>query len=510
MDPLLRFHQQWIKLNPTLRNIVERSIEKLPLDRIVAKFPQLRLRMEQEFASILSKVEIRPSSLQSYPSHKKLPPKGQTRAEVFSEMERMAAEELSCWRNGYASGAVYHGGDEHINFLDSVYSLFSQANPLHVDIWPSIAKFEGEVVAMVGKMLGSEACDDKVCGSITSGGTESILLAMKTYRDQARRERGITRPELVVPSTAHVAFDKACQYFGIKKVEIPVDAESRLDISTASRAINKNTVGIIGSAPNFPHGIVDPILELSRLAKERGCNLHVDCCLGGFILPWVKDRYQLDPFDFSLPGVTSISVDTHKYGYSSKGSSVVLYRSPELRHYQYYVAARWPGGLYASPTFAGSRSGALIAQCWATLVTTGVEGYRQAAEQIVSTAQKIRSEAQAISELEVIGDPLFVLAFRSHTINIFAVMEQMRQLGWSLNGLHRPDCFHLCVTLLHTQDGVADQFLSDLHSSVEQVVQAPLASNTRMAPIYGMASALPARGMVAELMKRYLDRVTEA
>ena len=294
------------------------------------------------------------------------------------------------WKDGFVSGAVYHGDPEHIEFLNKVYAINSQSNPLHADVWPSATKFEAEIVAMTANMLGGVGQD--ICGTVSSGGTESIMLAMKTYRDQARQEKGITRPEMVVPITAHAAFDKASQYFNIKTLHIPVDETFRADVNAARKAITRNTIVVVGSAPAFPHGTIDPIEELSELARERGIGFHTDACLGGFVLPWAeKLGYPVPPFDFRLPGVTSMSADTHKFGYAAKGTSVVLYRGKALRHYQYYTATDWPGGLYFSPTFAGSRPGALSAACWAAMVSIGAEGYMNATQKILVTAEAIKA-----------------------------------------------------------------------------------------------------------------------
>ena len=249
----------------------------------------------------------------------------------------------------------------------------SQSNPLHPDVWPSGAKFEAEIVAMTVGMLGDgqeaggedasgEDAGGEMVGTVTSGGTESILLAMKTYRDWARARHGIRRPEIVAPVTADAAFDKAAEYFDMPIVKVAVGADCRADVVAARKAITRRTAVVVGSAPSFSHGTIDPILDLSELARERGIGFHTDACLGGFVLPWAKKLgYPVPAFDFSLPGVTSISADTHKFGYAAKGTSVVLYRGQELRRFQYFVAADWPGGLYCTPTFAGSRPGALSA-----------------------------------------------------------------------------------------------------------------------------------------------------
>lgn len=439
------------------------------------------------------------------PTYRQLPPDGLPRDEILGQMRRMAEAEAARWREGFASGSVYNGDEEHIEFLNQVYAINSQSNPLHTDIWPSAVKYESEVVAMTAEMLGAGRTDDEICGTVTSGGTESILLAMKAYRDYARERKGITRPQMVVPSTAHAAFDKAAQYFGIDIVHVPVGPDFRADVAAMEAAITPDTIVLVGSAPPFPHGIIDPIEELSELARSRGIGFHTDACLGGFLLPWAeKLGYQVPPFDFRLPGVTSISADTHKYGYAAKGTSVVLYRGRELRHYQYFTATDWPGGLYCSPTFAGSRPGALTAACWAAMVSIGERGYMEAAKRILETAARIKEGIRQIPELRLIGDPLFVIAFESPEMDIYRVMDAMTERNWSLNGLQRPPALHLCVTLRHTRPGVAERFLADLRAAVAEVKANPRKEGGA-APIYGMANTLPDRGIIADLLRKYMD-----
>jgi len=354
-------------------------------------------------------------------------------------------------------------------------------------------------------LLGGSTGEDEICGTVTSGGTESILLAMKTYRDWAREKSGIMAPEMVLPSSAHAAFDKAAQYFGIKIVRVPVGTDFRADVAAMKEAITDNTVVVVGSAPSFPHGVIDPIEELSELARERGTGFHTDACLGGFLLPWAERLgYKVPPFDFRLPGVTSVSVDTHKYGYAPKGTSVILYRGWELRRFQYFKVTDWSGGLYVSPTIAGSRPGGLIAACWAAMVSMGESGYLEAARRILQAADEIKAGISSIAELHILGEPLWNIAFSSDTLDIYRVMDFMSGRGWSLNPLQRPPAVHICVTLRHAQAGVAERFIQDLRAAVEHVKKNPQQEGG-MAPIYGMAATIPDRKVVAELLDGYLD-----
>jgi glutamate/tyrosine decarboxylase-like PLP-dependent enzyme len=488
---------------PRLAAVAERYLKAVPL---------VRDRLAKETDSMLAGLE---GSLKPYRGQvsqfERLPEKGRPHEEVLRELTGLEQRERERWKSGQVSGAVYHGADEHIAFLNQVYALHSQSNPLHADLWPSATKFEAEVVAMTAHMLGAEVAnagrlpEEHVCGSLSSGGTESIMLAMKTYRDQARETKRITRPELVVPSSAHPAFDKAAHYFGIKLVRVPVAADYRADVAATRKALTRNTIVVVGSAPSFPHGVIDPIEELSELARKRRIGFHTDACLGGFVLPWARRLgYEVPPFDFRLPGVTSMSADTHKFGYAAKGTSVVLYRGTALRSHQYFTATEWPGGIYFSPTFSGSRPGALIAAAWASLVSMGEEGYLDATRRILETADRIKRGIRALPELHVLGEPLFVIAFGSRSVDIYKVMERMGAKGWNLNGLHKPSAVHLCVTLRHTEPGVAERFLEDLRAAVEHVRAHPQETGS-MAPVYGMAATVPFRGILSDLLKKYMD-----
>ncbi len=493
--------EKWRKVLDVLPAPVMRMLE----DR-VRNSPKVRAKMDEEDRKLAVELE---KSMKPYHGrfdrHQKMPAAGLPREAILSDLRQMSESETGRWEKGYVSGGIYHGAREHVDFLNQVYALHSQSNPLHSDLFPSASKFEAEIVSMVAGILGAGDAAPEVCGTVNSGGTESILLAMRVYRDRARRLRGVTRPELVLPITAHTAFDKAGQYFNIKLRRIPLGPDGRPDLAKARSMVNRNTIAIVGSAPTFPHGLVDPIEELSELAYERGIGFHTDACLGGFILPFARELgYPVPKFDFSLRGVTSISADTHKYGYAAKGTSVLLYRTPELRREQFFTATDWPGGLYMSPTILGSRPGALSAQAWASILSIGHSGYREAARSILETAKKIREGIAAIPGLEVIGDPLWILAFRSRELDVYRVMDQMSHRQWNLNGLHKPECVHIAITLRHVQPGVAERFLKDLAECVEEVRSQPKQEGG-MAPVYGMAANLPFRGLVADILKKTLE-----
>jgi glutamate/tyrosine decarboxylase-like PLP-dependent enzyme len=474
----------------------------------VRALPFVQARLERTYADVLSnaEAELRPYR-GIFSSHVRLPELGVDADRILAEMTELATREHERWQQGFVSGAVYHGDAKHVELLARVYAVHSQSNPLHADIWPSASKFEAEIVCMTADLLGASArpARERVCGTVTSGGTESILLAMKAYRDQARERRGITQPEFVAAETAHTAFDKAAEYFGIRRINVPIGADYAVDVAAMRAAVTKDTIALVASAPAYPHGIIDPVEEIAGIARAHGIGLHVDACLGGFVLPFARELgYAVKPFDFRVPGVTSMSADTHKYGYAAKGTSVVLYAGEELLHHQYFVATDWPGGLYFSPTLSGSRSGALSAACWAAMVHMGHAGYLDATRKILETAARIRAGVNVIAGLRVLGDPLWVIAFDADGFDIYRVLDAMSQRGWSLNGLHRPACLHLCVTLRHTEPGVAERFLADLEMSTAEARRATR-KTPGMAPIYGLAGTLPVRGAVADLLRRYVD-----
>ncbi|MBL8920181.1 MAG: aspartate aminotransferase family protein [Myxococcaceae bacterium] len=443
-----------------------------------------------------------------------LPEKGLPQDAVLDVLRTFARREEGQWREGRVSGGVYHGDAAHLGFLDQVYSLYSQSNPLHADVWPSVARFEADLVAFTARLMGGdprlEVDEQVVCGTLSSGGTESIMLAMKAYRDFARAHRGVRHGNIVAPVSAHPAFDKAAHTMDVEMRRVPVDADGRANVEAMKAAVDSSTLVMVGSAVSFPHGVIDPIEELSEYAHARHVGFHTDACLGGFILAFAPDAgFRVPRFDFSLRGVTSMSADTHKFGYAAKGSSVVLYRGRALRRAQYFTTPEWPGGLYVTPGFAGSRPGALIAAAWATMMSLGREGYVTHTRAVLESAREIRKGIEAMPELRVIGDPLWVIAFRSDVVDVYRVLDEMAKRGWSLNGLQHPAAVHLCVTLRHTQPGVAQRFLADLRASVDAVRDSPPAKDG-MAPVYGLASSLPFKGMVSDLLCAYVDALYDA
>jgi glutamate/tyrosine decarboxylase-like PLP-dependent enzyme len=429
-----------------------------------------------------------------------LPEKGLPKEKILGILSGLASAENKSWEEGRVSGAVYHGEEELISFLEKVYSIYSQCNPLHVDIWPSIVKLDSEVVAMCSSITHG---DEHVRGSVSSGGTESILLAMKAYRDLYKK-KGITNPQVILPKSAHVAFSKACDYFEMEPVFVDLTEDFRVDVEKVKEAITPNTIALVGSAPCYPYGTYDPIEALSDIAKDKGIGFHVDGCLGGFITPWAKRAgYDVPEANFRTPGVTSISMDTHKYGYGPKGTSVILYRGSELFQQHLYVATNWQGGIYFTSTMAGSRPGFPIAAAWAVMLMMGDQGYLESAKKILDTGDYIQKQIRGIDGLKVLGKPLHVIAISSDQFDPYLVLEGMSRKKWMLSGLMNPPAFHIHLTLRHTKEGVKEAFIRDLKLSAEEVAKGKIES-APLAPIYGLSSALP-KADVEMFMKNIVE-----
>jgi len=401
--------------------------------------------------------------------HRIFPEQGSPREEVLGELKTMATEEDAFWETGKCSGTMYCGDHDHYAFMNEAFGLFAHVNVLQRDMCPSATKFESEIIAMTLDLLHGEAVTDTTpAGIITTGGTGSISHAILAYRDHARETRGITRPNVIKPETAHPAFDKACHLFGVELRRAPVDPVTTLvDVDWVKDHIDDETVAIIGSACNYGYGTVDPIEELSDVALEKGVGLHVDSCLGGFILPFGQELgYEVPVFDYRIPGVTSMSADTHKYGYAFKGTSVVTFRDQAVRNSQYFYLTGWSGGKYCSPGMDGSRSGGLIAATWAAMVQLGREGYRRYAQQIFETSSAMQESVRSHPELRILGKPTFLFSFTSDEFDIYHVNDFMRTRGWRFNGQQYPNALHMAVTRPQTQEGVAETFATDLADAV--------------------------------------------
>ena len=517
------------------------------LFRIAKRLPMVQRRIKRDLDVALNELrrQITKSPSKAVPGDTALPPtgtvavvfkmlpdKGLSLDEILSIVDHRHRDLDVTWQTGKTSGTVYAGNKAlpHLpDLLTTMMHRYLWSNPLHPDVFPDVRQMEAEVIHMCITMFNG---DERCCGSMTSGGTESILLACKAHRDYFRAEHSVTKPEIIVPISAHAAFQKSAEYLGMRWIPIPIDSRTgQVSVRRMARAISGNTVLLVASAPNFPHGIMDPVYQIARLARRARVGCHVDACLGGFLLPFAREATDSDQgfnekripptnhandhqdnseecyYDrlLTIPGVTSVSCDTHKYGFAPKGSSILMYTSHELRQYQYSVAADWPGGIYASPTLAGSRAGATIAGCWAAMVSLGREGYIDTTRRILRTSRRIRDTINTLQGLYVIGEPrLSVIAFASRDFDIYRLGTEMATRGWHLNSLQRPACLHLCVTLLHDET-VCNQFLKDLGECTTTLLATLTEKASGMAAIYGLGATLPDRALVDLLARGYLD-----
>ena len=394
-----------------------------------------------------------------------LPESGTPRDVLFERMrERKTAD--ADWRGGKTWSLIYPAGEDVDAVLHEANNLYLFENALNPFRFPSLADMEKEVVAMTARLLNAPP---EGSGVLTSGGTESIVQAVRVARDRARAERSVVKPRLVVPYSAHPAFAKAAKYFDLELVHIPLADDLRADLKKADELIDDQTALVVGSAPNYPHGVVDDIPALSDLAAQRGIPFHTDACVGGFLLPFLERAgYDVPPFDFRVPGVSTMSADVHKYGFCTKGASVVLHRDGNhVIAYQAFLYEDWPGGMYGSLALAGARPASPIAAAWAVMNFLGIDGYVRLATQTMETTQAIKRGVEELG-LEIIGQPVAsVLAFGSSNkgIDIMAVGDLMDDRGWGLDRQHGPDALHMMVSPAHER--IVDEFLGDLRLAVE-------------------------------------------
>ncbi len=373
------------------------------------------------------------------------------------------------WRRGRTFSLVYNAADAELERLhEAVAGEYLHENYLNPFAFPSLLRMEREVVAMGADLLHGNPRG----GKLTSGGTESLFLAVQVARDHARAARSITEPRIVLPSTAHPAFAKACHYLDIEEVRIPVGADGRADVAVTLAAVDPSTALVVGSAPCYPFGVVDPIPELAALAAERGALCHVDACLGGWLLPFLERLGEpIPPWDFRVEGVTSVSADVHKYGWCFKGASLLIHRDEDQLRRQYFLFDGWPGGLYGSATTAGTRPAAPIAAAWATVSHLGLDGYLRLADQVRAVARRFRDGIDGIRGIHVTGDPVpGVLQIAADTdpatgaaaLDIGAVGDVMDDRGWHLD--RQQGGLHAILSPSHL--AVADEFLADLAAAV--------------------------------------------
>ena len=478
----------------------------------IKRLPFVRAKLLKETEKL--RKSLRPTMLKDLTEPcRELPAEGRPRAELLRLMERRHGLDCKYWHDGKVTGSIYHGDTDYMEWIGSIYGKFAYTNPLHAMIHPATRQMDAEVIQMVVNLYNGDA---GCCGAFTTGGTESILMCCKSYRDWGRATKGVTQPNIVVCVTAHAAFDKAGQYFGIqvRKARATAGAQE-VDLAHVRRLIDANTVALVGSAPQFAHGTVDDIDGLSHLALEHGCGLHVDCCLGGFLLPFMgRAGYPLARrCDFRVPGVTTISCDPHKYGFAPKGCSVAMFRSAELRHHMYCFVTDWTGGIYATPTMLGSRPGGVVAATWAAMMTHGVDGYVETTRRIVGAVRAIEAGIRTIDGLEVVGRAdVCVVAFGAAPgsgLNPYSVGDAMKALhGWDLATLQSPAAVHLAATLPSAANAAA--FVDDLRAAVAAVRADTTGKySDGTAGVYGMAASLPS-AFIQDSVKVFLDTMASA
>jgi sphinganine-1-phosphate aldolase len=417
------------------------------------------------------------------PPRAQFPPTGLAPPVIFELMEEARRRDVD-WRRGRVALYVHYAGEDVLAVAKEAYQRFFSENGLGLKAFPSLQKFEDDIIAWTADLL---SAGPLATGVVTSGGTESIFLALKTARDWARAERPRVRePEVVAPVSAHPGFDKAAHYLGMKVRRVPLRNDFRADVRAIGAAVSPDTILVVGSAPSFPHGVFDPIPELAALARERDLWLHVDACVGGFLAPFVRRLgYPIPAFDFAVEGVRSMSADLHKYGFAAKGASVMLLADQALRRHLVFEFDNWPRGKYAVATFAGSRPGGAIAAAWAVMRYLGIEGYMRLARTIMDARDRLVQGICAIDGLYIVGAPeLSVLGVGARDLDIFAVAEQLTKKGWFVSTMTEPPGIHLgMLTLAHAEH--VEEYLDDLAAAADIVREGNLVSPSRQSSYGG-------------------------
>ncbi len=393
---------------------------------------------------------------------------GMTTQAVLDALGESAAHDVA-WREGRAFTLAYSAGPEVLALAETAYARFSGANALNTDAFPSLRSMQDDVVGVVAGWL---RAPPGAAGFMTSGGTESLLLAVLAARERGRAERGVVSPNVVLPTSAHAAFEKAAHYFGVRNVRVPVGSDWRADPAAMAAAIDDDTVLVVASAPQYPQGVVDPVAPIAALAAERGVSCHVDACMGGVTLPYLEQLgHAFDPWDFRVDGVTSMSVDLHKFGYTAKGASVLLHRSKELRRHQTFVTDNWLGGLYGSSGVAGTKSGGSIAAAWAVMHHLGHHGYLRLTEAARAATLELAAAVESIDGLVLRARPeTMLLAFGAadaDALDVFAVAAELWRRGWYVDRQGPPPSLHCTVNAVHA--GRVDAFATDLAGAVATV-----------------------------------------
>jgi glutamate/tyrosine decarboxylase-like PLP-dependent enzyme len=399
-----------------------------------------------------------------------LPEEGLDAQEIIDALQAKRVHDAR-WQDGKTFGMVYDAGPSTHALIEAVAPLFVHDNALNTMAFPSLGEIQSEVVRIVADLLHG---GDEASGFMTSGGTESILMAVKAARERGRKERSIDAPNMVVPESAHAAFHKGAHYFGIEMRKVGVRPDWRADVDAMADAVDERTVLVVGSAPQYPQGVIDPIPELAAIASDVGANFHTDACMGGFVLPFMEMLgHDVPPWDFRVPGVTSISADLHKLGYVPKGASTIVHRNKELRRHQTFVFDGWLGGFYASPNMQGTRPGLPMALAWAVLHHLGLGGYKELTATTIAARERMVEGVRAIDGLTVLGEPeAHLVAIAAHPdrpdVDVFAVGDALLARGWFHDRQGPPDTLHATVSAGNAP--VIDDYLADLADCVAEVV----------------------------------------
>mgnify|MGYP006239338989 FL=1 len=399
-------------------------------------------------------------------SKDKIPKTGINEKDLFEYMENSMHSDID-WRSGKTFGAVYYPGEKYSKAISNAYIKYMHENAFDPQLFSSILTMENELVQQTASLFSS---NQKLFGNLTSGGTESIFLSVLSARNWSNKQKTIKNPEVILSSSAHPAFLKAMNFLRIKPVIVPTKKDFNLNLNGFKEAINQNTILLVASAPAYPTGMIDPISELSNLALENKLLLHVDACIGGFLLSYLKKcNYNIPLFDFNLDGVSSLSVDLHKYAYAPKGSSVLLYRNDELRKQQFSVYPNWEGGIYGSTSFLGTKPGGIVAASWFALNHIGENGYIELTQKTMSATKVIYDFIQKSEHLFLIGNPIMsLIAFHSEKYDIYHIADELSNLGWYIGRLQNPRGIHLVVSQIHA-DGAAENFIADLQSVLKNL-----------------------------------------
>ena len=402
-----------------------------------------------------------------------LPKRGRPVDDVLADLDALGADDKD-FRRGRTFGLVFHATDELEHALQLAHDRYLWHNALSPDAFPSLRRMQAEVVETAAELFNGGASGSGAAGFMTSGGTESILLAVKAAKVRGARERGVERANIVLPTSAHAAFDKGCDYFSIEARRVEVRPDYRADVDAMADAIDDDTVLLVGSAPQYPQGVIDPISGIAALAEERSISCHTDACMGGFVLPFLEQLgHDIAPWDFRVPGVTSISADLHKYGYVPKGASVIIHRSKALRRDHTFVTDAWLGGVYGSSGIAGTKPGGPIAAAWATLQLLGADGFGEQSALAFEARERLVAGVRAIDGLTIVGEPevtMAAIASDGSGADIFAVHDEIGRRGWHLDRQAPPESIHATCMPVHAE--VMDEFLTDLREAVASVGRA--------------------------------------